>query len=56
MRYLYPVKRRTTTVMSVLLAPAQLLKCTISRTVYHTSVIQTIKQVVQLFRERYTET
>jgi hypothetical protein len=40
--------------MGILLALAHSLKCVISRTVHHASVIQTVKQTVQLFRERYT--
>jgi hypothetical protein len=49
------MKHRATTVMGVLLTPAHPLKCVASRTVYHASVIQTVKQTVQLFRKMYTE-
>jgi hypothetical protein len=55
MGYLYPVKRRATTVMSVLSTPVHPLKCVTSRIVHRASVIQTVKQTIPLFRKRYTE-
>jgi hypothetical protein len=44
------------TVMGVLLIPAHPLKCVILRTMRRVPVIQTAKQTIQLFREKYTET
>jgi hypothetical protein len=55
MGYLYPVKRRATTVMSVLSTPVHPLKCVTSRIVHRASVIQTVKQTIPFFRKRYTE-
>jgi hypothetical protein len=55
MGYLYLVKRHVAIVMGVLFTPTLPLKCAALRTVHHVSVIQTVKQTVQLFRKRYTE-
>jgi hypothetical protein len=44
------------TVMGGLLVPVHPLECAILRTVRHASIILTVTQTVQLFRERYTET
>jgi hypothetical protein len=49
------MKHRAATVMVVVSIQAHPLKHAISRVVHHASVIQTGKQDVQLFRERYTE-
>jgi hypothetical protein len=49
------VKHHTATVMGVLSTPAQPLKCVALRTMHRASVIQTVKQTIQLFRKRYTE-
>jgi PHP family Zn ribbon phosphoesterase len=43
------------TITDVVLIQAHPLKHVISRTVHRASVIQTVKQIVQLFRKRYTE-
>jgi hypothetical protein len=47
------VKHHVATVMGVILVPTRPLKCVISKTVHHAPVIQTVKQIVQLFKERY---
>jgi PHP family Zn ribbon phosphoesterase len=39
----------------VLSTPAHPLKCVILRIVHRALVIQAVKQIVQLFRKRYTE-
>jgi hypothetical protein len=49
------MKHRAATVMGVLLTPLHPLECVASRTVHHVPVIQAVKQIVQLFRKRYTE-
>jgi hypothetical protein len=41
--------------MGILLILAHLLEYAILRTMHHALVIQTVKQTVQLFRERYIE-
>jgi hypothetical protein len=41
--------------MGILLTPVNPLKSIALRTVHHVPVIQTVKQMVQLFRKRYTE-
>jgi hypothetical protein len=38
------------------LIPARPLEGTVSGTVHHAPIIQAVKQIVQLFKERYTET
>jgi hypothetical protein len=43
-------------VMGVVVVPTCPRECIISRTVHHATVIQMVKQAVQLFRERYIET
>jgi hypothetical protein len=43
-------------VMGVVLIHACPLGCVALKTVYRALVIQTVKQIAQLFRERYTET
>jgi hypothetical protein len=42
--------------MGIISIYAHPLKCVVSRIVHHTPVIQTVKQTVQLFKERYTKT
>jgi hypothetical protein len=54
-RYLYPVKRRVATIMGIVLVPTRPLKCVVSRTMHRAPVIQTVKQTIQLFRERYRD-
>jgi hypothetical protein len=49
------MKRRAATVTAVVLIQVHPLKHVVSRAVHRASVIQIGKQVVQLFRERYTE-
>jgi hypothetical protein len=49
------MKRRAATVMDILLTPTHPLECVTLRTVHHASVIQMIKQIIQLFRKRYIE-
>jgi hypothetical protein len=41
--------------MNILLVHAHPLECVALRTVHCAPVIQTVKQTVQVFRERYTE-
>jgi phage tail sheath protein FI len=50
------MKHRVATVMSVDLVPVRPLECIILRIVHRATVVQMVKQIVQLFRERYTET
>jgi hypothetical protein len=42
--------------MGIILIPTHPLEHVILKIVHHETVIQTVKQIVQLFRERYTET
>jgi hypothetical protein len=42
--------------MGVLSIPMRPLECAISGTVHRALIIQMVKQIVQLFKERYTET
>jgi ABC-type antimicrobial peptide transport system permease subunit len=49
------VKRHTAIVMGVILIPTHPLECVVSRTAHRVPVIQTVKQIVQLFRERYID-
>jgi hypothetical protein len=49
------MKRRAAIVTAVVLIQVHPLKHVVSRVVHRASVIQIGKQVVQLFRERYTE-
>jgi hypothetical protein len=53
-RYLYSGKRHAATVSGVISIPAPSIECVTSRTVCHALVIQTVKEIVQLIRERYT--
>jgi hypothetical protein len=50
------MKRHSTTVMSVISIPARPLESVALKTMYHALVIETVKQIIQLFRERYTKT
>jgi hypothetical protein len=50
------MKHRGAIVMGVVSIDAHPLECVVSRIAHRMPVIQTIKQNVQLFRERYTET
>jgi hypothetical protein len=49
------VKRRVAIVIGIVLVPVRSLEYVVSRTIHRVLVIQTVKQIVQLFRERYTE-
>jgi hypothetical protein len=42
--------------MDVISVPARPLECVVSRTMHRASVNQMVKQIVQLFREKYTDT
>jgi hypothetical protein len=44
-----------TTVTGILLVHVHSLECVASRTMHRTSIIQTVKQMVQLFNKRYIE-
>jgi hypothetical protein len=50
------MKCHAATVMDIILVPARPLKCVILRTMHRAPIIQTAKQTVKLFRERYTKT
>jgi hypothetical protein len=49
------MEHRNATVTCVLLTPAHPLECVASRIVHHAPVIQTVKKMIQLFKERCTE-
>jgi hypothetical protein len=49
-------KHHNATVMGVVSIPVHPLMHVALKTMHHAQVIQTVKQTVQLFREKYTET
>jgi hypothetical protein len=50
------VKHRSAIVMGIVLIPARSLVHVALKIMHHAPIVQTVKQTIQLFRERYTET
>jgi hypothetical protein len=55
LRYLWPRKHRTTTVMDAASVPTPAFNDVASRTVRHVSIIQTIKQIIQLLKKLHRD-